>query len=320
MKLSVLTVPLYGMSYADAFSYLSGLGVQAVEIGVGGYPGNTHLNPEEYLGDDGKLAAYKEALAKNSLEVSALSVHSNNLHPDKAVREKAHKEFVNACKMAQKLGTGTVITFSGCPGDHPGAKLPNWVTCSWPPDYLDILKYQWEQEVVPYWKEAAKEAEQCGVKIAFELHPGFCVYNTSSMLRIREEVGPTVGANFDPSHLFWQGMNPVEALKQLKGAVYHFHAKDTKLDARNVEVNGVLDTGSYGDALGRSWIFRTVGYGHDYSTWKEIISTLRAIGYEGPVSIEHEDALMSVKEGLESAIKFLQNVILFEEPAEMWWA
>jgi len=115
-------------------------------------------------------------------------------------------------------------------------------------------------------------------------------------------------------------MNPVECLKQLKGAVYHFHAKDTKIDPRNVEVNGVLDYSDYGDALGRSWIFRTIGYGHDFSVWKDIISTLRAIGYDGAVSIEHEDALMSIEEGLERAIKFLKDVIFFEKPGEMWWA
>ncbi|MDL2233915.1 sugar phosphate isomerase/epimerase [Ruminococcaceae bacterium OttesenSCG-928-L11] len=321
MKLSVLTVPLYSMNAEDAFKYLSSLGVQALEIGTGGSPGNTHLNAQDFLANPSKIDAYMEMLAKYNLEISALSVHSNHVHPNKEIRDLAHKEFIDTCKLAQKMGVSTVVTFSGCPGDHPGAKYPNWVTCSWPTDYLEILKYQWEDELVPYWKGATKEAAEYGInKIALELHPGFAVYNTSSLLRLRSEVGDAIGANFDPSHLFWQGINPVEAIKQLKGAIYHFHAKDTKLDAHNVEVNGVLDTGSYGDVLGRSWLFRTVGYGHDYATWKEIISTLRAVGYDGAISIEHEDALMSVKEGLESAIKFLQNVLFFDKPAEMWWA
>ena len=321
MKLSVLTVPLYGQTPEEAFAYLSGLGVQQVEIGVGGYPGNTHLNPAEFLADDGKIDAYKALLAKYNLSISALSVHSNHVHPNKDIRDFAHKEFIDACKLAQKFGVDTIITFSGCPGDHPGAKQPNWVTCSWPPDYMEVLNYQWDECLIPYWKAATAEAAQYGIKkIALELHPGFCVYNTSTLLRLREAVGDMIGANFDPSHLFWQGINPVEAIKQLKGAIYHFHAKDTKLDAHNVEVNGVLDTGSYGDILGRSWIFRSVGYGHDQATWRAIISTLRATGYDGAVSIEHEDALMSINEGLESAIKFLQDVLLYEQPADMWWA
>ena len=321
MKLGVLTVPLYAMSAGDAFKYLSDLGVQTVEIGAGGYPGNTHFNVSEILSDPAKIEAYKKLLSDSNLEISAFSVHSNHVHPNREIADKAHTEFINACKAAQAFGIDTVVTFSGCPGDHPGAKNPNWVTCSWPPEYSETLKYQWDECLVPYWKKAAKEAAEYGVtKIALELHPGFCVYNTSTLLQLRSEAGDAIGANFDPSHLFWQGINPVEAIKQLKGAIYHFHAKDTKLDAHNVSVNGVLDTGSYGDILGRSWLFRTVGYGHGYSVWKDIISTLRATGYEGAISIEHEDALMSVKEGLESAIKFLQNVILFEKPAEMWWA
>ena len=157
-------------------------------------------------------------------------------------------------------------------------------------------------------------------KIALELHPGFACYNTASLLRLREAVGDTIGANFDPSHLFWQGMDPVAAIRALKGAIYHFHAKDTKIDPYNKAVNGVLDTGSYGALGDRSWIFRTVGYGHDMGVWKDIISALRAAGYDGAVSIEHEDAYMSTLEGLEKAIAFLKEVLIKEAPAQMWWA
>ena len=321
MKLGVLTVPLYHMSLEETFKYLSSLGVQTVEIGTGGFVGNTHINPQDYFENPGKVDELKSLLKKYNLEISALSMHSNHVHPDKAVADLAHKEFIDTCKLAQMLELDTVITFSGCPGDQPGAKYPNWVTCPWPPDYLAILEYQWNDVLIPYWKKAVKEAAEYGVtKIGLEMHPGFSVYNTSSLLRLREAVGDAIGANFDPSHLFWQGINPVESIKALKGAIHHFHAKDTKIDARNTEVNGVLDTGHYGNVLDRSWVFRTIGYGHDMAVWKEIISTLRAVGYEGAVSIEHEDALMSVTEGLESAIKFLQNVIMFEQPGEMWWA
>ena len=152
------------------------------------------------------------------------------------------------------------------------------------------------------------------------MHPGFAVYNPKTLLRLREAVGDIIGANFDPSHLFWQGIDPVEAIKSLKGAIYHFHAKDTRIDEANTAVNGVLDTGSYGDILGRSWIFRTVGYGHYSQVWNDIISTLKAVGYDGAISIEHEDALMSSKEGPEKAIKFLKDVIIYETAGEMWWA
>ena len=186
---------------------------------------------------------------------------------------------------------------------------------------MKILDWQWNEKLIPYWKKAAAFAGEHGVnKIALELHPGFCVYNTSSLLRLREAVGPAIGANFDPSHLIWQGMDPVEAIRALKGAIYHFHAKDTRVDPRNKAINGVLDTGHYGNLSDRSWTFRTVGYGHDYIYWKNMISMLKCVGYDGAISIEHEDALMSPEEGLDKAIEFLKDVIIYEQPADMWWA
>lgn len=321
MKLGVLTVPLYDRSAEEAFAWLSKRGVETVEIGTGGSPGTGHCNPEELLSSDAKLSAYRDLLKKYNLEISALSCHSNHVHPDKDIRDTAHKEFIRSCKLAQKLGVDTVVSFSGCPGDHPGAKYPNWVTCSWPTDYQKILQYQWEEELIPYWQGAVKEAAEYGIKkIALELHPGFSVYNTSTLLRLRAAVGDAIGANFDPSHLFWQGIRPAEAIKALKGAIYHFHAKDTKIDVTNNSVNGVLDTGSLGGRAERSWLFRTVGYGHDALEWKEILTALRLVGYDGAISIEHEDAFMSIEEGLEKAIAFLDPIIIREKPIDVFWA
>ena len=315
MKLGVMTVILGQKPAEDAFRYLSSLKVQTVEIGTGGFPGTAHLDPKTFLADSGADAAYKEMLKRYNLEISALSTHSNHVHPQKEIADKAHEDFINTCRAAEKLNVDTVVTFSGCPGDHPGAKYPNWVTCSWPDDFQTILEYQWNEVLIPYWQSAVKEAANYGVtRIALEMHPGFCVYNTGTLLRLRSAVGGAIGANFDPSHLFWQGIKPSEAVKALKGAVYHFHAKDTKLDMANIHVNGVLDTGRYKDVLERSWVFRTVGYGHDYAEWKDIISTLAAIGYDRSISIEHEDGLMSVNEGLERAVSFLQQLIIQEKP------
>jgi sugar phosphate isomerase/epimerase len=321
MKLGVLTVPLAGRPVAEAFEYLAKLGVQSVELGTGGFPGNAHLNPVEALKNPEIIDNLKSLLTKNNLTISALSCHGNPVHPNKEIAEKDHEDFVNTCKLAQKLGIDTVITFSGCPGDHPGAKFPNWVTCAWPADFLDVLKYQWDEVLIPYWKKTAALAAEYGVtKIALEMHPGFCVYNPRTLLQLREAVGDAIGANFDPSHLFWQGIKPVEALKAMKGSVYHFHAKDTRIDHFNAAVNGTLETSRYDDILGRGWVFRTVGYGNDQAEWKAIISTLRATGYDGAISIEHEDGLMSVEEGLEKAIAFLKPILMYEPPAEMWWA
>jgi len=321
MKLGVMTTLLWQRPVEEAFRYLSSLKVQTVEIGAGGFPGTSHLNPAEFLADSGAPAAFKELLKKYNLEISALSTHANHVHPQKEIAQKAHNDFISTCRAAEKLGVDTVVTFSGCPGDQPGAKYSNWVTCSWPDDFKHILDYQWNEVLIPYWQSAAKEAANYGVtRIAFEMHPGFCVYNPYTLLKLRKAVGDSIGANLDPSHLFWQQIRPSEAVKALKGAVYHFHAKDTKLDTANISVNGVLDTSHYSNVLERSWVFRTVGYGHDYNEWKEIISALAAAGYDRSISIEHEDSLMSVSEGLEKAVSFLQQVIIQEKPGEMWWA
>jgi len=314
MKLGVMTVILGAKPAEEAFRYLSSLKVQTVEIGTGGYPGTAHLNPKEFLSDANAAASYKEMLKRYNLEISALSTHSNHVHPQKEIADKAHSDFIDTCRVAEKLGVDTVVTFSGCPGDHKGAKYSNWVTCLWPDDFRCILDYQWNEVLIPYWKETVKEAANYGVtRIAFEMHPGFCVYNPYTLLKLRSAVGQAVGANFDPSHLFWQQMKPGEAIKALKGAIYHFHAKDTKLDMANVHVNGVLDTNISHNIIEKSWAFRTVGYGHDYLEWKEIISSLAAIGYDRSISIEHEDSLMSVNEGLEKAVSFLHQVLIFDK-------
>ena len=320
MKLGVLTVPLQGMTARDAFAYLHSLGVQTVELGTGGYTNNNHLKPEVYLDNPDKIAEFKDLLKEFDLEISVLSCHGNPVHPNKEKAAAYHQVFVDTCRLAEQLGVDTVVTFSGCPGDCEASERPNWVTCSWPEDYGEILDWQWNQVLIPYWKEAAEIARSCGVtKIAFEMHPGFCVYNPATLLRLREAVGD-IGANFDPSHLIWQGMDPVMALRELEGAVYHFHAKDTRVDPANKAKNGVLDTGHYGNVLDRSWVFRTVGYGTGAQMWKDMMSTLQCIGYKGSVSIEHEDGLMSVREGLEKAIAFLKIVMITEDPAAMWWA
>ena len=321
MKLGVLTVPLGAMSLEETAKYLSGLGVQALELGAGGCPGKAHLNPQELLGHKDKIDNVKRIMKENNLEISVLSAHGNAVHPNKEIAKKYHDDFEDAVKLASELEVDTVVTFSGCPGDCENSIRPNWVTCPWPEDFLETLDYQWNDVLIPYWQKEVEFTMKYGVtKVAFEMHPGFCVYNPTSLLKIREAVGDGVGANVDPSHLIWQGIDIPKAIRALKGAIYHFHAKDTKIYKPNCDVTGVLDVRHYGDELNRSWLFRALGYGNDYAYWKDIISTLRLVGYEGAVSIEHEDSLMSSKEGLEKAITFLKEVMIYEKPGEMFWA
>ena len=320
MKLGVMNPVLRAMDFEGALKYLNSLDVHAIEIGAGGYPGDFHLKPEELLASPEKVAAYKALLEKYDIEISAISCHGNPLHPQKAIADKFDKEFRGAILAAEALGVKTVVGFSGCPGDCENSLYPNWVVCPWPGDNLKILGWQWNEKVIPYWTEMAAFAKAHGIeKIAFEMHPAFVVYNPETLLRLRAAVGDIIGANFDPSHLYWQGIDPSAAIKALKGAIYHFHAKDTLIDKRNTEVNGVLDTKTYDKIDERAWVFRTVGYGHDKFEWNRIISTLRTVGYDGVVSIEHEDGLMSQREGLEKAVSFLKDVLITEDPGAQYW-
>jgi sugar phosphate isomerase/epimerase len=275
---------------------------------------------DELLASESARGAFKKAIESRGLILDSFSCHGNPLHPDKDFAKRDDETFRKTVRLASLTGVERVNTFSGCPGDSENAKYPNWVTCAWPPDYLEILDWQWSEKVIPYWTKQNAFLEENNVKACLEMHPGFVVYNPDTMLKLHNAAGKNVGANFDPSHFWWQGIDPVAAIRALAPCLYHFHAKDVKVDPYNTAVNGVLDTKPYGDELKRSWIFRTVGYGHDYGTWKDIISNLRMVGYDWVVSIEHEDSLMSVNEGFERAVEFLKTVVFQETPGEMWWA
>jgi sugar phosphate isomerase/epimerase len=320
MKIGVFTALFAQKKYEETLDYLCQCGVEAVEIGTGNYPGNPHCDTDALLASASKRKGFLRALESRGMILSALSCHGNPLHPDRKYAASNHRVHRKTVQLAEKLGIEVVINFSGCPGDSERAKYPNWVTCAWPPDFPAILKWQWEKKVIPYWKAEAQYAKQRGIKLAFEMHPGFVVYNPETLVRLREACGSNIGANFDPSHLFWQGIDPVMAIRSLKGCIWHVHAKDTRVDIYNTSLNGCNDTKPYTDEIHRSWIFRTVGYGHDYAVWKDIVSALRLVGYDHVLSIEHEDSLMSIDEGLKKAVAFLKQVVISEPPPKVWWA
>ena len=319
MKVGLFTVLLSNLSLEEVITKIKPLGIQTIELGTGNYPGDAHLKLD-LLKSPSQLKEFKQKLDDQGISISALSCHGNPLHPVRKIAEAYAEVNRKTILLAEKLGVKTVIDFSGCPGDSETSRNPNWVTCAWPPDYLDILKWQWEKKVIPYWKKRAKFAEDHGVRVAIEMHPGFVAYSPESMLRLRLEAGPAIGCNFDPSHMFWQGIDPCAAIRRLGDAVFHVHAKDTRIYDVNCKVNGVLDTKSYTDEINRSWLFRTVGYGHGRDFWGDFVSTLEMIGYNDVLSIEHEDSLMSVEEGLTKAAAFLNAIVIKEKLAGMWWA
>jgi len=319
MKLGVFTALFQDQSLEKALELIKEFGVEAVEIGTGNFPGNAHCNPDILLQDEVKLRDFKKVIEEKGLFISALSCHGNTLHPQKSIARAHTKTLRQTILLAEKLGVERVNTFAGCPGSSDSDKYPNWVTCPWPPYYSEIVKWQWEEKIIPHWKEMGKLARKHKLKICLEMHPGDSVYCPEKLLKLRDAVGEEIGCNFDPSHLFWQGIDPIVAVRKLGKAIYHVHAKDTYIDPINCFVNGVLDTKHYSDEINRSWVFRTVGYGHGYDFWKNLVSTLRLVGYDYVLSIEHEDNLMSAKEGLQKAVIFLKELMPVEKIEEMWW-
>ena len=321
MEIGVHTPPLADESLEGALSYLSDLGVGAIEPGVGGHPGEDHLPRAASLDDSSAQQEIKDRLEEHDMRISALATHNNPLHPDDERAQTADTELREAIQLANQLEVGVVTCFSGLPAGGPNDEVPNWITAPWPPEHADALEYQWEQ-AVDYWTGLESYADDHGVDIAIEMHPNMLVYEPHGMARLREETGDRIGANFDPSHLYWQGITITDAIRYLgeRGAIHHFHAKDTKIYESQAREKGVLDTTAYDDEPNRSWLFRSVGYGHGEEHWKDIVSTLRLIGYDGALSIEHEDSLTSSREGLEKAINLLDRAIFETEPGAAYWA
>jgi sugar phosphate isomerase/epimerase len=318
MRVGVFTPLLAQLPLPAVLDKLRALNISTVELGTGNYPGDAHCHLS-MLENPRPLEEFRNVLADRGFSISALSCHGNALHPDAARAERDREVSRRTILLAEKLGIPVVVDFSGCPGGSPGATQPNWVTCPWPPEYLEVLQWQWDEVVAPYWTDHARFAADHGVRIAIEMHPGFVVYSPETMLRLRALAGPAVGCNFDPSHLFWQNIDPIAAVRILGDAIFHVHAKDTQLYPANLPRTGVLDTKPYTDERHRGWIFRTCGYGHGAEWWKEFISTLRMFAYDNVLSIEHEDSLLSAEEGLTKAAAFLNDLVIREQPGTAWW-
>jgi sugar phosphate isomerase/epimerase len=320
MRIGVLTSLYQNLSFPEMLAKVHGMGITAVELGTGAYAPSPHIDLDRMLADEKERETYRQLLSEKNMVISALSCHGNPIHPDPKVAQNADTLFRKTVRLAEMLGVPVVNTFSGLPAGCEGDQMPNWVTCPWPPHFLEILNYQWDTVAIPYWQDATSFAADHGVMIGIEIHPGMLIYNVETMLRMRDATGPAMGANFDPSHLFWNGVDPIAAIRKLGPAIHHVHGKDCYVDELNVRVNGCNDHKPYDRIAERSWTFRTIGYGHDVKFWKDFVSALRLVGYDDVISIEHEDAMMSVEEGLVKALAVLKEAIITQQPGEMYWA
>jgi DNA-(apurinic or apyrimidinic site) lyase len=321
MQIGVITVLLGDEPLGDALEYFSELGLDRVELGCGGHPGEAHLPREEYLDDPDAQSELRALLDEHGMEISALATHNNPLHPDEERAATADRELREAVRLADQLGVDVVTCFSGLPGGGPNDEVPNWVTAPWPTEFADAHEYQWEV-AVDYWGELAAHAEDHGVNVGIDMHPNMLVYEPTGLVRLREATNERIGCNFDPSHLYWQRIDVPEAIRYLgeRDAIHHVHAKDTRVYEANERRKGMLDMAPYTAEADRSWLFRSVGYGHGEAHWKDVVSTLRMVGYDGTLSIEHEDSLTSSREGLEKAVELLGRAVFETQPGEAYWA
>lgn len=312
MRIGLFTDSLGEVSFEHALDWAAEHGIEAVEIGTGNFSPAPHCDVVRLVENQDARRAFRQAIETRGLALSALNCSGNLLDPHPQRREAAQKVFHDTLRAAHELGVATVVTMSGCPGDLEGGTYPNWVTCTWQREYLDLLDRQWEKEIAPFWTAAAREAAEREVRLAIELHPGQAVYNTRTLQRLRQICGEgIVGANLDPSHFFFQGMDPIVVVNALgPGAVFHVHAKDARINVHEMALNGSLDTRPMTTPGVRSWEYVTLGYGHDAFFWRGLLASLRWVGYDGVLSIEHEDRMMSPREGIEKSVHFLQDLVL----------
>ena len=320
MKLGLLTAVFGALSFDQLLDELKRYPqLSTLEFGTGNFPGDSHIGLDNLLASPQSAKDFRRRVEDTGRSISALSCHGNPIHSNAAVAAREGEVIRKTIELAQLLEVPVVNTFSGCPGAGPEDTVPNWITTPWPPEYSEALDWQWNERVIPYWRQMNTFAADHGIKVALEAHPGFVVYNPETALRLREAAGKNIGVNFDPSHFWWQGIDIPTAITDLGEAIFHFHAKDVFIHPGNRAKNGVLDAKSYRHMAQRSWLFRSVGWGHSESEWKAIASALRLAGYDYVLSIEHEDALASIHEGLSSAINMLSRVLLTEPQVEPWW-
>ncbi len=306
MKLGFVSDSLGGMSFEDLLANASRMEVSGIEVTTGGWSTAPHFDLAA-MKDTQKQKTFLQAFTENGLEIISLNANGNPLHPTQPEQGQCLKDTI---RVAGAMGIKTVCTMSGLPAGSTADKMPNWVVSSWPPETQTILRYQWEDVLLPFWTEIAALAKEHGVeRIALELHGNQCVYNVPSLLKLRDAIGPVIGANLDPSHLFWMGADPLVAAEALGDAIYHVHAKDTLLNAPVQAVTSLLENGSLMDIPARSWSYITLGFGHGEEWWRQFCYRLKMAGYDGWLSIEHEDVLLNSLEGLEKSVALLKGVM-----------
>ena len=319
MKLGVISQNLEQFGFEKGLKYAHDLGFQAVEVGACGLWGRSFCDVEALLKDKGQIKGWLETFAKYDLEISALGGHGAPLMPDPAVAQTYSQELKRTFEVMEAAGIKRITLLSGLPEGAEGDTAPNWVAFAEWPHLRDTLQWQWDKRLLPYWREHGKIAADHGVTLCFEMHGGDMVHNPPTFMRLRDEIGPVAACNFDISHMWYQSIDPLEAVRYLGDTIGHVHLKDTCIHQHHARVKGLMDTTSTEKPTDRSWTYTLVGWGHEAELWREFISTLRMVGYDHVLSVEMECEYIEVEEGLEKSVAFLKPMVLERPPGPKWW-
>lgn len=319
MELGLCSVSLLDRSWEQALETLARHGIRWIEANAGGHIPKDHFDPVALAGDKVARKRFVDSLAQRGISIAAFGCYGNPVHPTEARRKRDHEDFVATCRLAEALGVTRIATLSGCPGGGPHDRAPNWIINSIYPDFRNAYEWQWERSLIPYWREAARIADDHGVRICIEPHGGDMVYNLETFQRLRNAVGPTIGVNFDPSHLWWMGIDVLAMIRDLGDAIYYVHAKDVEIDGRTVAQQGLVPAVDFADWNGRSWRYRAIGQGHDDLFWRRFLTALRVAGYDDIVTLELEDPFLVMDDAIELSLTTLGAALPASAPPAGDW-
>ena len=319
MKLGMNTFFISMLDFEEGLRFCQEQEVVAVEVAATGPGAKKYCDVDKLLADQGELDRWLDMYAAHGLEIYSFAGHGTPLVPERRIAKEYSRQFRQTCKFMERVGCTRLALVAGLPEGAEGDSLPVWIINTDLPFLRDALEWQWEQRLLPFWREHAKIAADHGVTLCFEMQINDMVHNPVKLRRLRDELGPVVACNFDISHMWVQGIDPFAAIHELSDLIQAVHLKDTLIHEPNMRLRGYFDSTDLKQFRHRSWTFTIPGWGHDARTWREVISTLRFIGYTGILTLEMESEYIEMKEGLEKAAEFIRPMLLEKPVGPTWW-